>query len=222
MTNFAKEQLKSLMDRVLRLKAEQDTLSADIMEIYAEAKSNGFDKTVMGLAVARIRKEQKFGAMEVAETDSLLDLYLEAYNMSKRSEASSGQTNAKRAVAPLQSPANGLPASPPHTREGNAAVYDPDTGEIIETQATAGSPGLPVAAEDEGAVNQTSSAAPIPPWDANPIEQALCAFGLSGNPPHMADEAAEGASSQSVPSAADTSDDLALPAFLNRVNWRAA
>lgn len=211
MTNFAKEQLKSLMDRVLRLKAEQDTLSAYIKEIYAEAKSNGFDKTVMGLAVARIRKEQKFGAMEVAETDSLLDLYLHAYNSRQPSEASSDQTDAKRAVAPLQSPANGLPASPAHTREGNAAVYDPDTGEIIETQATAGSPGLPVAAEDEGAVNQTSSAAPIPIPPVDPPSSQ-----------GMADEAAEGADSQLGPSAADTSDDLALPAFLNRVNWRAA
>lgn len=215
MTNFAKEQLKSLMDRVLRLKAEQDTLSADIKEIYAEAKSNGFDKTVMGLAVARIRKEQKFGAMEVAETDSLLDLYLHAYNSRQPSEASSDQTDAKRAVAPVQSPANGLPSSPAHTREENAPNHDPITGEIQETETrpvpAAPQPELDGAAEGEGAVNLTPSAAPIPIPPVDPPSSQ-----------GMADEAAEGADSQLGPSAADTSDDLALPAFLNRVNWRAA
>ena len=79
MPSFAQGQLKSLMDRVLRLKAEQDALTSDIKEVYAEAKSHGYDKTVMGLAVARIRKLEKNGAGACDETDAMLAIYLDAY-----------------------------------------------------------------------------------------------------------------------------------------------
>lgn len=93
--------------------------------------------------------------------------------------------------------------------------HDPITGEIQETETrpvpAAPQPELDGAAEGEGAVNLTPSAAPIPipPVDP-PISQG------------MAGEAAEGATSRLGPSAADTSDDLALPACLDRAIGRAA
>lgn len=72
------EQVKSIIERILRLKEEQDSLSEDIKEIYAEAKSNGFDKTALGQAVATIRKKQK-DPQKFEETGTVVDLYLGAY-----------------------------------------------------------------------------------------------------------------------------------------------
>lgn len=78
-TNFAAAQLRSYIDRVLNLKGEQDDLGEDIREVYKEAHSAGFDKTILGQVVQRIRKEVKNGHERVAETDAMVGLYLSAY-----------------------------------------------------------------------------------------------------------------------------------------------
>ena len=46
------QQIKSIIERILRLKEEQDALASDIRDVYAEAKSNGHNKTALGQAVA--------------------------------------------------------------------------------------------------------------------------------------------------------------------------
>jgi len=71
--------VKSFIDRVLRLKEEQDALAADIREVYAEAKGNGYDKTAMGAVVAHLRKIEKHGADALEERDAAFGLYLDAY-----------------------------------------------------------------------------------------------------------------------------------------------
>ena len=42
-TGFAKDQLKSFINRIERLEEEKKATSDDIREVYAEAKGNGFD-----------------------------------------------------------------------------------------------------------------------------------------------------------------------------------
>lgn len=42
-TNATAQQLKSIIERVERLEEERRGLGADVREIYAEAKGNGFD-----------------------------------------------------------------------------------------------------------------------------------------------------------------------------------
>jgi len=76
----ADKQLKSYIDRVLRLKEEQDTLGDDIREVYAEAKSEGYDKTIMGKLVAHLRKVAKSGEDTVSEQEMNFDTYLQAYH----------------------------------------------------------------------------------------------------------------------------------------------
>ncbi|MGZ2501780.1 DUF2312 domain-containing protein [Rhizobium leguminosarum] len=76
----ADKQLKAYIDRVLRLKEEQDALGQDIRDVYAEAKAEGFDKTIMGKLVAHLRRELKQGAGAVAEAESIFDTYLNAYH----------------------------------------------------------------------------------------------------------------------------------------------
>jgi len=75
----ADARVKSLIDRVLRLKEEQDTIAADIREIYAEAKSEGYNKTAMGEVVAYLRKVEKKGMAALDEKQADFDLYLDAY-----------------------------------------------------------------------------------------------------------------------------------------------
>jgi len=76
-TAFAKEQLKSFIDRIERLEEERTALSADIREVYAEAKGTGFDTKIMR-QVIRMRKLDK---AEFQEQEAVLDLYLTALDM---------------------------------------------------------------------------------------------------------------------------------------------
>ena len=54
-TGFAKEHLRSLVERVERLEEEKAALTADIREVYSEAKGQGFDTKIMR-QVVRLRK----------------------------------------------------------------------------------------------------------------------------------------------------------------------
>jgi uncharacterized protein (UPF0335 family) len=78
MTDMAPDLIRSYVDRILRLKEEEDGLKSDIKDIYAEAKSNGFDKTALGDLVTHLRKQAK-NPEKQAERSSLFDLYLDAY-----------------------------------------------------------------------------------------------------------------------------------------------
>ena len=78
-SGFAAGQLKSLVERIERLEEEKTALTADIREVYAEAKGHGFDTKIIR-QVVRMRK------METAdrqEQEAVLDLYLSALGMRK-------------------------------------------------------------------------------------------------------------------------------------------
>jgi len=70
-------QLRSLVERIERLEEEKAALSADVREVYAEAKANGYDPKIMR-QVVRIRK---MDGNERAEQEALLDTYLAALGM---------------------------------------------------------------------------------------------------------------------------------------------
>ncbi len=74
---IAQEQLRSLIERIERLEEEKAALAADIREIYAEAKGNGFDPKVMR-QVVRLRK---MDSAERQEQEAILDLYIHALGM---------------------------------------------------------------------------------------------------------------------------------------------
>jgi uncharacterized protein (UPF0335 family) len=73
-TGIAAGQLHALIQRIERLEEEKTAMAADIREIYAEAKSSGFDPKIMR-QVVRLRKME---ASDRAEQEALLDLYLHA------------------------------------------------------------------------------------------------------------------------------------------------
>ncbi len=76
-TSFAKEQLRSLVERIERLEEEKSALADDIKEVYAEAKGNGFDTKTLR-TVVRLRKQDM---AERQEQEALLDLYMHALGM---------------------------------------------------------------------------------------------------------------------------------------------
>ncbi len=74
---IASERLRSIVERIERLEEEKKALSSDIKDIFAEAKSAGFDVKVLR-AVIRLRKQEP---AEVEEQETLLDLYRRALGM---------------------------------------------------------------------------------------------------------------------------------------------
>jgi uncharacterized protein (UPF0335 family) len=76
-SGFAKEHLKSFIERVERLEEEKAALAADIREVYSEAKGQGFDTKIMR-QVVRLRK---LDTADRQEQDAILDLYMSALGM---------------------------------------------------------------------------------------------------------------------------------------------
>ena len=75
--DFAKGQLKSIVERIERLEEERRTLAADIKEVYAEAKGNGFDTKIIRQLI-RLRRMDKD---DLDEQETLLDIYKRALGM---------------------------------------------------------------------------------------------------------------------------------------------
>jgi len=98
----AQDQIKAFVERIMRLREEAKAIAGDIREVYAEAKGNGFDKTILGKLVLYVEKRATDSAA-MQEQDALFDLYLSAF------DGASSHTHA-------------------HARED----YDAETGEITE------------------------------------------------------------------------------------------
>ncbi len=74
---FAKDQLKSIIERVERLNEDKDQIASDIRDVFTEAKGNGFDVKALR-QVVRLRKQDKD---ERAEQEAILATYMVALGM---------------------------------------------------------------------------------------------------------------------------------------------
>lgn len=74
---IAADQLRSLIERIERLEEEKAALAADIRDVYAEAKGNGFDIKIMR-QIVRLRKMEE---PDREEAEALLDIYKRALGM---------------------------------------------------------------------------------------------------------------------------------------------
>ena len=70
----AQTQLKTIVERIERLEEDKAGVMADLKEVYAEAKGNGFDPKVLRKVVS-IRKQDR---AKRQEEEAILDLYLSA------------------------------------------------------------------------------------------------------------------------------------------------
>ena len=71
---FAKEQLKSFIERIERLEEEKKAIADDIKDVFAEAKANGVDVKALR-TILKIRKEE---VDERKEHEAIVDLYMQA------------------------------------------------------------------------------------------------------------------------------------------------
>ncbi len=74
---IAAQRLRAFIERIERLEEEKAALSADIREVYAEARGDGFDAKTMR-QVVRLRKLE---SAERQEQQALLDLYKSALGL---------------------------------------------------------------------------------------------------------------------------------------------
>ncbi len=74
---IAADQLRLLIERIERLEEEKKGITDDIRDVYAEAKSTGFDAKTMR-AIVRLRKMEKH---DRDEADALLETYRVALGM---------------------------------------------------------------------------------------------------------------------------------------------
>ncbi len=74
---IAAQRLRAFIERIERLEEEKAALAADIREVYAEAKGDGFDAKTMR-QVVRLRKLE---SAERQEQEALLDLYKAALGL---------------------------------------------------------------------------------------------------------------------------------------------
>jgi uncharacterized protein (UPF0335 family) len=75
--SVAADQIKGFIERIERAEEEKATISVDIKEIYTEAKSNGYDTSILR-AIVKLRKKD---TEERQEEEALLDLYMQALGM---------------------------------------------------------------------------------------------------------------------------------------------
>ena len=70
----ARDQLKAFVARIERLEEDKQEVMADMKEVYAEAKSMGFDTKILRKVITL----RKVDAHERQEAEALLELYLGA------------------------------------------------------------------------------------------------------------------------------------------------
>jgi uncharacterized protein (UPF0335 family) len=75
--SVAGDQLRTVVERIERLEDEKKNVTADIKDVYAEAKGNGFDaKTLRKIVALRKLDEDKR-----KEAQAMLDLYAHALGL---------------------------------------------------------------------------------------------------------------------------------------------
>jgi uncharacterized protein (UPF0335 family) len=78
-TRFAKDQLRSIIERIEKLEEEKKAIADDIKDVFGEAKVNGFDVKALR-TIIRLRKME---ATEREEQDAILETYMHALGMLK-------------------------------------------------------------------------------------------------------------------------------------------
>jgi uncharacterized protein (UPF0335 family) len=73
----ARDQLRTIVERIERLEEDKKAIMDDIKEVYAEAKGNGFDVKTLRKVVSL----RKIESTEREEQEAMLDLYLGALGM---------------------------------------------------------------------------------------------------------------------------------------------
>jgi uncharacterized protein (UPF0335 family) len=79
----AKDQLRAFVSRIERLEEEKAALAADLREVYAEAKGNGFDVKALRKIISLRKKDED----KRREEEAVLATYLHALGMAEAEAA---------------------------------------------------------------------------------------------------------------------------------------
>ena len=74
---IARDQLRAFVERIERAEESKREAADDVKDIYAEAKSMGFDTKILKKVIALRKKDEQ----ERTEEEMILDTYLVALNM---------------------------------------------------------------------------------------------------------------------------------------------
>ncbi|PLX30499.1 MAG: DUF2312 domain-containing protein [Alphaproteobacteria bacterium] len=85
MSSISSDQLKNIIEKIERLEEEKATVSTDIREVYAEAKSIGYDPKT----IRQVVKIRKMDQDDFQEQEALLDTYMNALKMRPGSSSDS-------------------------------------------------------------------------------------------------------------------------------------
>jgi len=75
--SVAADQIRSIVERVEKLADVRKDIAADIAEVYAEARSNGFDVKALKAIIAMRAKDPA----ERTEHEAIVELYKQAMEM---------------------------------------------------------------------------------------------------------------------------------------------
>ena len=148
--SVAQDQLRAFIERIERMEEEKAAISADIKEIYAEAKGNGFDTKILRKIVT-IRKQD---ANERMEQEALLEMYMDALGMVQAHEQAMDQALRGRAAprsAPLAADRIETISEPLRTAPTDAVQMQADVGSAPPA-SLAGAEGI----EDRHLIHGTS------------------------------------------------------------------
>jgi uncharacterized protein (UPF0335 family) len=122
----AADQLRSIMERVERLKEEGKAINQDIAECYAEARANGFDVKTIKRCIAQRAKDPH----QREEEDALFELYWDSIQGASRARAREEQE-----MAPPEAPVEEQ-EQPPLPEEETISVTR-EGGEASDPKPTA-------------------------------------------------------------------------------------
>ena len=78
-TDATQQKLRAFIERIERLEEEKAALANDIRDVFAEAKSDGFDVK----AIRAVLKIRKMNDAERQESEAVLATYLHALGMAE-------------------------------------------------------------------------------------------------------------------------------------------
>jgi len=82
-SKVAGAQLRAFLERIERMNEEKKAITADIREIFAEAKGNGWDTGIMRI----ILKRRSQDTAERAEQDAMVHTYSKAIGLASPADA---------------------------------------------------------------------------------------------------------------------------------------
>jgi len=123
-TSVARDQLRSVVERVERLAEEKKAIADDIKDVYAEAKGNGFDTKTLRKIVAM----RKLDVSERQEQEAMLDMYASALGMIQPAfdfDAEPDPEPVENVIVP------GTVTTEP---DDDGDVLDAETGELVQAE----------------------------------------------------------------------------------------